>query len=78
MQLEPLARAMGVQVAIASRIGNKRREGSNNRHLPPAERRATLRVEKNSPKQEIVRETLAAITKQGFYLTHEAIGGPAS
>jgi hypothetical protein len=42
------------------------------------ERRATLRVEKNSSKQEIVRETLDAITKQGFYLTHEAIGGTAS
>jgi hypothetical protein len=36
------------------------------------ERRATL-----SPKQEIERETLDAITRQGFYLTHEPIGGPA-
>jgi hypothetical protein len=37
------------------------------------EQRATLRVEKNSPKTEIVRATLDAIAKHGFYLTHGAI-----
>jgi hypothetical protein len=36
------------------------------------ERSATLRVEKNSPKQEIMRATPDAIAKQGFYLTHGA------
>jgi hypothetical protein len=35
------------------------------------ERRVT--VEKNSPKQGIVRATLKAIAKHGFYLTHKAI-----
>ena len=33
----------------------------------------TLRVEKNLPKQEIVRATLDAIAKHGFCLTHKAI-----
>ena len=35
------------------------------------ERRVT--VEKNSPKKKIVRATLDAIAKHGFYLTHKAI-----
>jgi hypothetical protein len=30
-------------------------------------------MENNSPKQEIVRATLDAIAKHGFYLTHKAI-----
>jgi hypothetical protein len=33
----------------------------------------TLRLNNNSPKQEIVRATLDAIAKHGFYLTHAAI-----
>jgi hypothetical protein len=37
------------------------------------ERRVTLRVETNSPKQEIVRATVDAIAKHGFCLTHKAI-----
>jgi hypothetical protein len=35
------------------------------------ERRVT--VQKNSPKQKLVRATLDAIAKHGFYLTHKAI-----
>jgi hypothetical protein len=33
----------------------------------------TLRLDKNSPNQEMVRATLDAIAKLGFYLTHAAI-----
>ena len=36
------------------------------------ERRVTVEM-RNSPKQEIVRATLDAIAKHGFYLTHAAI-----
>jgi len=33
----------------------------------------TLRLDKSSPKQELIRATLAAIGKHGFYLTHAAL-----
>jgi hypothetical protein len=44
---------------------------------PPAawqfERSITLRLDKSSAKHELIKATLDAIAKHGFYLTHAAI-----
>jgi hypothetical protein len=37
------------------------------------ERSVTLRSDKNSPKHELNKATLAAIAKHGFYMIHAAI-----
>jgi hypothetical protein len=37
------------------------------------DRSLTLRLDKSSPKHDLIKATLAAIAKNGFYLTHAAL-----
>jgi hypothetical protein len=63
------------------RYSDTARPRSTGRNLPtqvcPAgwrfEQSITLRLDGSSPKQELIKGTLAAIATHGFYLTHAAI-----